>query len=198
MGLILDYTDGQSPLDEEERKGLKIKSISTRQELDEFEQQNIESALEWLMRQNISADKLLAEKFIKDLHYRMFATVWKWAGKFRQINKNIGVDWIFIPVELKKIFDDCRYWLDNKTYSEEEIAVRLKHRLVSIHPFPNGNGRHSRLMADTMMEKVFHQPIFTWGGANLNSISDSRAKYIRAVREADKGNYIPLLEFAKS
>lgn len=198
MVLILDYIDGQSPLDEVERAALKINSISTRQELDEFEQQNIESALEWLMRQNISVEELLSEKFIKDLHFKMFGAVWKWAGKFRQTNKNIGVDWISIPVELKKIFDDCRYWLDKKIFSEEEIAVRLKHRLVCIHPFPNGNGRHSRLMADTMMEKVFHQPIFTWGGENLNSISDNRSKYIQAVREADKGNYMPLLEFAKS
>ncbi|MFA6194129.1 MAG: mobile mystery protein B [Patescibacteria group bacterium] len=198
MGLILDYIDGQSPLDEEEREGLKINSIATRHDLDEFEQQNIEEAIEWVMKQNISVDRFLAEEFVRELHFRMFGSVWTWAGKFRKSGKTVGVDWVSIPIELKKLLDDCRYWLDNEIFSEEETAVRLKHRLVYIHPFPNGNGRHSRLMADVLMEKVFHKPIFTWGGENLDSIGDIRSRYIQAIREADNGNYLPLLEFAKS
>lgn len=198
MGLVLNYTKGQTPLDDEEREGLKIKSISTREELNEFEQQNIENALSWLIGQNITLDNFLTEKFIKNLHFKMFGSVWKWAGVFRQSDKSIGVDWRNIGIEIKELIDDCNFWIKNKVFSEEEIAIRLKHRLVKIHPFPNGNGRHSRLIADIMMEKVFRQPIFNWGGISLDSALNERVNYIKALREADGGNYKPLLEFAKS
>ena len=198
MGLVLNYTKGQTPLDEEERQGLKIKSISTREELNEFEQQNIETALTWLIGQNITAQRLLAEKFIKDLHFKMFGSVWNWAGTFRKSDKNMGTDWPYIGVELKKLFADGDYWIKNKVFSEEEIAIRFKHRLVLIHPFPNGNGRHSRLAADVLMEKVFHKPIFFWGGISLNSIDEGRSSYIQALKEADQGNFKLLLEFARS
>jgi Fic-DOC domain mobile mystery protein B len=198
MAVAVNYSEGQTPLDEEEREGLKIKTISTREELDEFEQQNIEEAMAWLIGQDIDVNYLLTEKFIKELHIKMFGSVWLWAGIFRKTNKNIGVDWQTISVEFKKLFDDCNYWLVNKTFSEEEIVIRLKHRLVWIHPFPNGNGRESRLLADIMMEKIFHKPVFSWGGISLSTTNDTRSDYIKSLKEADKGNYIPLLEFAKS
>jgi len=145
-----------------------------------------------------AADYVFTEKFIKDLHRQMFDQIWGWAGRFRQSNKNIGVDKSLISVEIKKLLDDCRYWLDNKTFLAEEIAIRFKHRLVSIHPFANGNGRHARLLADIIMEKVFKKQAFSWGGADLNSTSRSRSQYIQAVRQADEGNYEPLLKFAQS
>lgn len=188
MGLTSDYKDGQTPLSEEEREELKIKSIASHQELDEFEQQNIEAALGWLMSKSVSLELFLSEKFVKELHKKMFGSVWLWAGTFRKTNKNIGVDSKMIAVALKNLFDDCSYWLENKIFSEEEIAIRFKHRLVFIHPFPNGNGRLSRLMADVMMEKIFQKPAFPWGGVS----------YIKAIREADQGNFQPLITFAKS
>ena len=95
------------------------------------------------------------------------------------------------------MLDNCKYWIDNKTFSEEEIAIRLKHRLVQIHPFPNGNGRHSRLMADIMMEKIFNKPIFSWGGISMSSVDNGSSEYIKALREADEGDFEPLLEFAQ-
>lgn len=147
MGLNLKYAEGQTPLSEEEKEGLKIKSITTQQELDEFEQLNIEKAVEWVIRTNLKADKIFAEKFIKDLHKKMYGDVWKWAGNFRKSNKNIGIKWAQIAIELKSLIDDTTYWLENKTYAPEEIAIRFKHRIVAIHCFPNGNGRHSRMMA---------------------------------------------------
>ena len=195
MGLTSDYKDGQTPLSEEEREELKIKSIASHQELDEFEQQNIEAALSWLMKKNISSELFLSEKFIKELHKKMFGSVWLWAGTFRKSEKNIGIDWRTIAVSLKNLFDDCSYWLENKIFSEEEIAIRFKHRVVFIHPFPNGNGRLSRLMADIMMEKIFKKPVFSWGGININT--DNKL-YLKAIREADQGNFKPLIEFAKS
>lgn len=199
MGLELDYLiDGQSPLDYDERNGLLIKTISTYQELNEFEQQNIELAIEWLMKQSISLERFLTETFVKELHRQMFGNVWSWAGQLRQSDKNIGVDKKLIGIELKKLFDDCRYWIDNRSFCDEETAIRFKHRLVSIHPFANGNGRHSRLMADIIMDKIFKKPIFTWGSSDLDHVGVSRSEYIKAVRIADAGDYGPLLNFAQS
>lgn len=96
------------------------------------------------------------------------------AGEFRKTDKNIGIDKWQIPTELKYLLDDTKFWIDNDTYPHEEIAVRFKHRIVSIHCFANGNGRHSRLMADIIIEKVFRQPVFTWGAANLIKHGDTR------------------------
>ncbi len=128
----------------------------------------------------------------------MFADVWDWAGKFRKNDKNIGVDWVDIAPEIKKMLDDVRYWLDKKTFSEDEIAIRLKHCCVSIHPFPNGNGSHSRLLADIMREKIFGRDFFSWGGVDLDNEGVDSSIYISALKEADKGNYRPLLKFAQS
>lgn len=198
MGLKIDYISGQTPLDDEELQGLLDKHVFTRQDLDEVEHENVNKASLWLGRSRISQERLLSEKFVKQLHKKMFGNVWSWAGEFRLSDKSIGVSWHQIAVELKKLFDDCRYWIDNKTFSEEEIAVRFKHRLVSIHPFNNGNGRHSRLMADAIMEKIFKKPQFNWGGISLEAENDGRSKYIRALHDADNGNYKSLLEFATS
>ena len=198
MGLDPLYGKGQTPLDEDEKEGLKIKTITTQGELDEFEQLNIEKAVEWTIHANLKPNKILTEKFIKDLHKRMYGDVWKWAGEFRRTEKNIGIPWIQIGVELNNLLDDTKYWIENKTYSPEEIAVRFKHRIVSIHCFPNGNGRHSRMMADIIMESIFKKEIFTWHQSNMVRADETRKEYINSLKEADNGNINPLIEFAKN
>lgn len=198
MGLKLTYQDGQTPLTEEEKEGLKIKSITTQGELDEFEQLNIEKAVEWTIRTNFKSKKILTEKFVKELHKKMYNDVWKWAGKFRITDKNIGIVWTQIGVELKTLIDDTYYWIENKTFPPEEIAIRFKHRIVAIHCFPNGNGRHSRLMADIMMESIFKQEIFSWHKSTMIKANETRSKYIKALKKADNGNINPLIEFAKN
>ena len=198
MGLELQYKDGQTPLDEEEKEGIKIKSITTQGELDEFEQLNIEKAIEWTIHANLKAERILTEKFIKYLHKKMYNEVWKWAGEFRKTDKNIGINWIQIGVELKTLIDDTKYWVENKTFSPEEIAIRFKHRIVAIHCFPNGNGRHSRLMADIIIESVFENEIFSWRKSNMVKANETRKVYIKALREADSGNIEPLIKFARS
>jgi Fic-DOC domain mobile mystery protein B len=198
MGLDLDYTNGKTPLDEDEKEGLLIKSITTRDELDEFEQQNIEKAMLWVKSKKIKAEEILSEKFVRELHRRMYAGVWKWAGEFRRTDKNIGIDKKQIPIALKQLLSDCTYWIQHHVFPEEEIAIRLKHRIVQIHCFANGNGRHSRLMADIMMEKNFHLPLFTWGARNLVKQGDPRKAYIKSLKKADTGDYKELLAFAKS
>lgn len=198
MGLKFEYKDGQTPLDEEEKEGLKIKSITTQGELDEFEQLNIEKAVEWTIRANLKLEKILTEKFIKDLHKKMYGDVWKWAGEFRKTDKNIGISWTHVGVELKNLLDDTKFWIENKTFQAEEIAIRFKHRIVSIHCFPNGNGRHSRMMADIIMESIFGKEIFSWHQSNMVKANETRKEYIKALRKADNGNITPLIKFAKN
>lgn len=198
MGLELKYEEGQTPLDEEEKEGLKIKSITTQGELDEFEQLNIEKAVEWTIHAKLKPEKILTEKFVKDLHKRMYSDVWKWAGEFRKSEKTIGIPWIQIRIELRHLLDDAKYWIDNKTYSPEEIAIRFKHRIVAIHCFPNGNGRHSRMMADIIIESIFEKKIFSWNKSNMVKADETRKVYITALREADNGNIKPLMKFAEN
>lgn len=200
MELNLDYLPGQTPLEEEEKEGLKILTIITTGELDEFEQKNIEQAVQWTIGRKIKLKSLLSESFVKSLHKRMYNEVWKWAGEFRKTEKNIGVKSWKIPVELLVLLDDAKFWIENESYSEDEIAVRFKHRIVSIHCFPNGNGRHSRLMGDLIAEKVFNRKIFTWGesNSNLSNESDARTEYLKALKKADIGDFSDLIKFARS
>jgi len=197
MGLDFQYIDGQIPLCEEEKEGLLIKSITTRGELDELEQLNIEKAVEWTLNNKFVKEKILSEEFIKTVHKKMFGDVWKWAGTFRKSEKNIGIDWIKIGVELRILLDDTKFWIENKTYHPDEIAIRFKHRLVNIHCFPNGNGRHSRIMADIIIESVFGREVFTWHNSNLVKPDNARKEYIDSIRKADNGTIDPLLEFSR-
>jgi Fic-DOC domain mobile mystery protein B len=201
MGLIkLQYEEGQTPLDEDEKDGLLLPSVTTRSELDEVEQRNIEEAIRWTTerRRRFTVAEILKEEFVRALHQKMLGGVWEWAGAFRKMNKNIGVDKYQIPTELKALLDDCKFWIDHKTFSEDEIAIRFKHRIVSIHCFANGNGRHSRLIADVIIEKILGRAVFTWGSADLIQSNEFRSTYLQALREADNGNYGPLLKFARS
>ena len=198
MGLNLEYTEVQTPIDPEERNGLLIKTITTRRELDEHEQLNIEDALEWTLKKNFKGEEILTEKFIRDLHKKMFDKVWRWAGIFRDSNKNLGVDKFQIPTYLKNLLDDCKYWIENKIFSEDEISIRFKHKLVSIHLFPNGNGRHSRLMADVIISKIFCKPVYTWGSQTISDDNKLRALYLKSLREADNGVYSKLILFSRS
>ncbi|MFV0604848.1 MAG: mobile mystery protein B [Niabella sp.] len=199
MGLNIDYIEGQTPLDEEEMEALLIPTVTSRNELDEFEQQNIENAIAFYWNRNITIDKFFTEEFIKEVHRKMFGDVWRWAGKFRTTNKNLGVDKWSIASSLKNLLDDALYWVNNNIYDHDEIAIRFKHRLESIHCFSNGNGRHSRLMADLLMYRVYkdNQP-FSWGVVGLVKKGEARASYLSALKDADNGNFQPLINFAKS
>lgn len=198
MGLDFQYLSGQTPLDPGEIDGLLIDSIATRGELDEFEQQNIEQAMQWVLSRSFKKERILTEAFVCQLHKHMYGDVWAWAGDFRKTEKNIGIKAWLIASELKYLLDDTRYWIEHATYPPDEIAVRFKHRIVSIHCFPNGNGRHSRLMADIIIEKIFKRSVFSWGAADLVQQTDTRAAYLQAVRAADAGDINPLLLFARS
>lgn len=183
--------DGATPLDQDEAEELIPEHITTRRELNEWEQSNILQAESWLLGKS---PDVLTEDFVRLLHRKMFDRTWRWAGEFRRSNKNIGADWPTIPVALRELLADARHWTDRDTYSPREAAVRFHHRLVKIHCFANGNGRHARLCADALLVGL-GQPRLSWG-AELDNPSDARTTYIAALRAADQGDYAPLLSFA--
>ncbi|MDO8703520.1 MAG: mobile mystery protein B [Sulfuricaulis sp.] len=186
---------GATPLDPDEAEGLIPTHVTTREELNRLEQENIVKALQWLSTSRPRS--ILDEAFIRKLHRQMFGSVWKWAGKFRTSDKNIGVPKSHIGVELHKLCEDTKSRIEHASYPPDEIAWRFHHRLVSIHPFPNGNGRHARLATDLLLEKLLHRPPFTWGGMSGVPQGEVRAAYLDALRAADKGNYGKLAEFVR-
>lgn len=192
---IFEADDNSTPLTAEEKDGLKLKWITLRSELNEAEARNIAQAQVWLMSNKNK--EFCSDTFLRELHKKMFGDVWKWAGNYRTSERNIGVAPYQIPIKLMQLFDDVKFWIENKTYSNREIAVRLHHKLVQIHPFPNGNGRVSRLMADLVLEKLEGSKLY-WGNTNLVNVSEIRSSYIAALRKADAGDYTDLLEFTKS
>ena len=192
----MDYPDGATPLDPDELRGLKFPHIETRGELDQLEQQNIQEAYNWLSRQRKYKD-FISVDFLKALHEKLFGLVWSWAGSFRHSDKNIGVDHFTISVELRHLLDDARFWVENKTYSREEFAARFHHRLVKIHPFANGNGRHARIMTDVILEQVLGVSPVNWG-TRLGTDGEHRQKYIQALRAADNNDYRQLIEFVSN
>lgn len=193
MGLD-EFDFGQTPVDPDQILGLRIPMVSSLAQINSLEQANINEALRWLLTKR-SISNLLTESFIRRLHKRMFGQVWKWAGDYRKTDTNIGLKWYLIPVELNALLSDVNYWIINKTYPPFEIAIRFKFRLVSIHCFPNGNGRHARLMADLLMQYQFYLPRFSWGQRLKKDVRD---EYLKAIVLASKGNIKPLIEFALS
>jgi Fic-DOC domain mobile mystery protein B len=197
MGLTLEYIAGQTPLDEDEKDGL-IPPIDSREMLNELEQGNINRAIVWTRNISPSVEDILSEDFIRRVHKKMFGDIWNWAGTYRKTNKNIGVDKYEISSSLKNVFDDCRFWIENSAFAPDEIAVRFKHRVVAVHPFANGNGRHSRLMGDILIQKYIKGQNFSWGNMSLMNEGETRKAYLAAIRKADQGNYADLIKFARS
>ena len=194
MSNTIDEPDRATPLDPDEREGLKFKHITTRGELNEVEQANVQEGLLWLKRRR--KKEVLSEQFVRELHKRLFGEVWRWAGGFRQTEKNIGIDPIYIGVQLRLLLDDAAYWAGNTTHSPIEAAARLHHRLVQIHCFPNGNGRHARIMADAYLAECYSHKAIDWAaGHDLMSSNKRRDAYIASLRSADTGDYTSLLSF---
>jgi Fic-DOC domain mobile mystery protein B len=191
---VIYQAGGATPLDPDELEGLKFKHVTTRAELDQLEQASVIEGLNWLARQK--NPDVLSEAFVLALHQKLFGNVWRWAGTFRRTEKNIGVDPIQIAIQLRQLMDDTKYWINHETYSPKELAARFHHRLVFIHPFPNGNGRHARIMTDAILTKLLREPAIDWSaGHTLETMSERRVQYIAALRAADGHDYSALLRF---
>ncbi len=190
-----ESTDGNTPLSPEELADL-IPNLATKQDLNEWERENILLAREWAMRDRTSAPEMASDEYVRKLHRKMFGETWKWAGRYRTTEKNIGVPFPEIRERLMALFGDVRYWLEHRAYPTDEIAVRFHHRLVVIHPFSNGNGRHARLLADAFVMK-HGLATFTWGARDLIRPGEARARYLEALHAADDGNVQLLIAFAR-
>jgi Fic-DOC domain mobile mystery protein B len=193
------YPYGTTSIEAGEIKDLIPDYISIMSELNQVEQSNIADAFIWADQQPL--DELLTGTFVFKLHEKMFNQVWRWAGQTRKSNKNIGVMKEHIMNDLAQLLGDVQFWLQKNIFSTDEIAVRFHHRLVQIHVFPNGNGRHARLMTDLLLKK-YGEPKFSWGAntaqASIDIESVTRAEYIAALKSADNGDYGPLIKFVRS
>jgi Fic-DOC domain mobile mystery protein B len=188
--------DGGTPLSPEELAHL-IPNLATKQELNEWERENILQARAWARAERSEPIRMPSDEYVRKLHRKMFDQTWRWAGEYRHSERNLGVPVEEIRERLIASFGDVRYWIENRTHPSDEIAVRFHHRLVLIHPFPNGNGRHARLIADILTAKL-GAPALTWGSENLIKMGESRKRYLEALRAADNDDLGPLLLFARS
>ena len=193
---ITESITGQTPLPENWRGDLIPEHITWLSELNEFESQNIEKALQKHLFGSSRINPCYPEH-LNRVHQDMFDDVWKWAGKYRNLNLNIGCSKEMVPQNVKQLCDDLAFWIDNKTYAPQEIAIRFHHRLVSIHPYINGNGRHARIMADILVKKLKAHEL-TWGKRNLSKEGPDRENYISSLQKADQGDYSDLIKFAGS
>ncbi len=190
MTIYFEDIFGATPLSLDDMQGLKLGYVTTQAELNRVEQNNIKKR------------SCLNITFAFELHKKMFGNVWVWAGQQRVSDKNIGVPWSQITTQLDTLFKNSKYWIDNKIYTLTEVGARVHHKLVYIHPFANGNGRHARRFTDILLEQNYESP-FSWGSKalkenDLGQPNEIRKKYIRALQEADNKNFSPLIDFVTS
>ena len=197
MSDVLDAGDGQTPLTADEQLGLKL-SILTRAQLNENEGMNIDEARRWAMNSRVlRRAKMLGDDFARELHRRMFHRVWNWAGLYRTSERNLGWEPFRIAEGVHNALGDAQYHFTNGTYDIGEAAIRLHYRMVVIHPWVNGNGRHARLLADTAIAAWGGVPL-SWGvNADLANTGNARRIYINALKEADAGNFAALVAFCR-
>lgn len=192
--MTFEDPDGATPLGPDEMRGLKFKHVTTRGELDELEQANMQEGLRWLFARK--RGDVLDDAFLRTMHMRLFGDVWDWAGTFRQRELNIGIDPLQIAVQLRMLLDNARVWAEEEVFVPLEAAARFHHRLVEIHLFPNGNGRHARIVADLYLRDYFKHSGIIWSGVkDLQVNSERRDAYIASLRSADAGEFNPLLKF---
>jgi Fic-DOC domain mobile mystery protein B len=192
---LFQEPEDATPLAPEERDGLRLSWVTTRADLNVAEQDNIDKGAAWAFRAR--RQDMLTVDFVLQLHKRMFGDVWTWAGQYRRTERNIGIAPFLIGVQTSQLMGDAAYWVQHETYEPIELAVRLHHKLVFIHPFPNGNGRHARLMADLLLQRL-GVPALSWGGGSLNDLTALRRAYVDALRLADREDYEALIAFAQS
>ena len=197
MEIVDRPTAGSTPVDAKQIDGLRIRSIRNQAELDAAEQANILQAMEWMQRaRSLAFPALLSMHAMRNVHRRMFGQVYTWAGAMRARELNIGCEPRLIAEKLHHLCEDVKLWTEHGHWPPEETAVRFHHALVLIHVFPNGNGRHARLMADLLLTRRYRLPPMSWGGESLPRTGGLHDEYIAAMRRADVGDFGPIISFA--
>lgn len=196
MKRLNDEPTGATPLTPDDLSGLKFPHIQTRAQLNELEAANILEGQLWAGELGtLTLESLFCREFITELHKRLFGDVWEWAGKFRSRELNIGVDPAVISERLHNFLEDAKCWIEFQSFSHLELSARIQHGLVLIHPFVNGNGRHSRIFTDIMRVYVLQTSPLTWAKGDLENLTEERTSYISALRAADKHDFRPLMEY---
>ncbi len=186
--------EGNTPLDPDEAQGLIPTHVTTRDDLNEWEQANIVQGERWAFGRR-RGDRLSVPHLL-ELHRRMFSDTWSWAGQLRTSEKTVGIPCWQVAEALANLCADTSYWFEKGVFTSDEAAARFHHRLTFIHPFPNGNGRHARLMTDVLLV-ARGRPRFDWGRGDLHRAGESRNRYIAALRAADDQDYAALFEFLR-
>lgn len=203
MSELIDNPEGATPLNLDDMLGLKYKHIDTREQLNEVEAANILQGQIWASKLNkgakeLTRDDIFNRDFVSDLHKALFGEVWEWAGHFRKRELNIGVDPKNIAVDLHNFLEDAKCWLEFKHYDNLELSARIQHRLVQIHPFVNGNGRHSRVFTDIVRVYLLNEKPIKWANAKLENMTEERNSYISGLREADVGDLSTFIKYLQS
>jgi Fic-DOC domain mobile mystery protein B len=145
---------------------------------------------------------MLSIDYLQELHRQMLGEVWQWAGEIRanDLQNAFASPVPDIRPQLAMLYlDATEHWLQDDRMTPDEFTVRVHHRVVKVHPFRNGNGRHSRLLADLVLEKHFRLAPFTWGGnAGLGNTDPNRETYLEGLKAADKGDYEPLMKLCRA
>ena len=187
--------EGQTPLEPEEITGLLLQ-IRTREALNQVEEENILRARLWAAESPLVRARLLTEPVIRRVHRQMFGGVWRWAGKYRTSERNLGHPWQRLSADIHQLCGSFAFRVEQKSEDPDELAVDFHYQLVRVHAFPNGNGRHARFCADRLVENL-GRAAFSWGRADLARTGDARAQYLSALIEADAGDPVAMLKFSR-
>jgi Fic-DOC domain mobile mystery protein B len=203
MALTFTHAPGATPLRPEEVARLRpeLRSIKTMEQLNELEAANIAECEKWAQTSRLfKLPGILATRHIARVHKEMFDDVWLWAGRIRthDLQNAFASPWHRVRTDLEVLWGDATHWFEREMFAPDDFAVRLHHRLVKVHAFANGNGRHARLVADLVLHRHFAAKRLTWGGAVLGEEGNERQTYISALKYADQGDYRPLLEFCRA
>lgn len=199
MTVLIDNPEGATPLSPDDILGLKHKHVETREQLNELEAANILQGQIWASKLKVrTLESIFVRDFIAELHRALFGDVWDWAGDFRLRELNIGVDPLNIPVELHNFLEDAKCWIEFNHYDHLELSARIQHRLVKIHPFVNGNGRHSRIFTDIVRVFLLKEKPMKWAEAKLENMTTERAAYISGLRKADGGDFTEFVEYLRN
>ncbi|EKE80646.1 mobile mystery protein B [Idiomarina xiamenensis] len=199
MTNLVDNPDGATPLTPDDMQNLRHRHIETREQLNELEAANILQGQRWAAQlKSPTLARIFDLLFVTDLHNALFGEVWVWAGSFRLRELNIGVEPKNIAIDLHNFLEDAKCWIEFRHYDNLEISARIQHRLVQIHPFVNGNGRHSRIFTDIVRVYLLDEKPMKWANAKLENMTEERAAYISSLRKADRGDFSEFLNYLQS
>lgn len=198
LSLLKDDPQGATPLSPDDLLGLKLPHVQTRAQLNEIEAANILQGQNWVSSLKVlTLDDIFSRDFVIALHKNLFGDIWQWAGTFRLRELNIGVEPKNIPIDLHNFLEDAKCWLEFKHFSDLELSARIQHKLVQIHPFVNGNGRHARIFTDIVRVFLLNKKPLRWAKAKLEDMTTERAAYIAGLRKADGGDFSEMVDYLK-